>query len=341
MVITGTTASDFLLITAAESLRFLDSFLSTFELWGAHTWLSVSQPSVYATLMASIAVLLMMIPIKPAIRLCCILLGSPALLLNHRPSGQLELEMLDVGQGLSVLVKAGSRQLLYDTGPGDGHSWSLAGSAIIPALQGKAPDAMIVSHGDLDHAGGLFELIREFPNTSVMMTRPGLAAGTISCQEQQAWAWSGLEMTVLHPSSGLPYLGNDSSCVLSLRYGDFLVLLTGDIGSSIEQRLVSRGLAGHDVLFAPHHGSKSSSSENFVQAVNPRWALVSTAYHNSFNFPDPSVRARYKAHQVPLYDTAACGAIRLGVNIEGGVQLSSARRERTGVWRWPADEECP
>jgi competence protein ComEC len=337
----GDPVAPFLLLIAAESLRYLDAVLRLIELWGAGTWMTVSKPAAVPVMLASLGALLLMTPGKMYLRHLGAILLIPVLLPHQRQREQLEIEMLDVGQGLAIVVRTTDRQLLYDTGPGDARSWSLASSAIIPALGARAPDLLLVSHGDLDHAGGMFDLRRQYPESEVLASLRASPEGVSPCDSSRSWSWDGVRFDVLHPSSGLPYLGNDSSCVLSIEYGDVNLLLTGDISSSIEKRLVLYGTNEHDVLFAPHHGSKSSSSREFIEAISPEVAMVSTGFQNSFNFPNPTVQARYRAQKIPLLNTAVCGAIQLTVSKQGEILISSARRVNSAVWRWPADTECP
>lgn len=155
------------------------------------------------------------------------------------------------------------------------------------------------------------------------------------------WSWDGVTFRVLHPGKGLPYLGNDNSCVISARIGSQGVLLTGDIGHAVERRLVDAGLARHDILFAPHHGSKSSSHGSLIDAVQPRYGLVSSGYRNRFGFPASEVSRRYAERGVTVLNTSDCGAIEIVLSRGRPPELRSARRVRTGPWRWPAAEICP
>jgi competence protein ComEC len=146
---------------------------------------------------------------------------------------------------------------------------------------------------------------------------------------------------VLHPSPGLPYLGNDSSCVISVETGFGRILLSGDISRAIEQRLLQQGLGSHDFLVVAHHGSRSSSAEAFVRRVAPSAALVSAGHGNRFGFPHESVRQAFDREGIPLYSTADCGAIRIRIGGNGEPKLSSARRELGAIWHWPAGPDCP
>jgi competence protein ComEC len=249
------------------------------------------------------------------------------------------LEVLDTGQGTAALLHTANHTLLYDTGPGDGRSRDLVRSAILPALGTAAPDRVVVSHADLDHAGGLQSLARRFPETDIRLN----AATTerAGCVTGWSWAWDETRFRALHPSPGLPYLGNDSSCTLSVTGPAARILLPGDVSQAIEQRLLDEGLQPHDLLLVPHHGSASSSGAEFLARLRPRLAVATAALGNRFDFPRDEVRERYRAAGIPLLTTGECGALR--IRLEGGTMSSveSARRQRNRVWRWPAAAHCP
>jgi len=147
--------------------------------------------------------------------------------------------------------------------------------------------------------------------------------------------------TVLHPSSHLRYLANDSSCVLSIRSGGSTLLLPGDISDAVESRLVQQGLPSGGILLVPHHGSKHSSSDEFLRGLSPSLALATTGVGNRFGFPRAEVRERYRDLGIPFWATDSCGAIRVLISTTGSVEVLSARKERVAPWRWPAGEDCP
>ena len=150
-----------------------------------------------------------------------------------------------------------------------------------------------------------------------------------------------MEFEILHPSTGLPYLGNDSSCVISVRGKGLDILLSGDISKLVEQRLANEGLGAHTILTVPHHGSSTSSSAVLIEAVDPKLALISAAANNRFNFPRADVIKRYKQAQVPVVNTADCGGIRIITDTDGAFKVASARVSRKAIWRWEAKAGCP
>ena len=263
---------------------------------------------------------------------------------NTVPAGALQVDVLDVGQGNAIAVNTESHLLLYDTGPGDGAGLDQFGSAIVPFLSdlGRgAPDQVVISHGDLDHAGGLHSLRQRFPAVPVRGSTAADSAGIEPCLRGDSWNWDSLPFQVLHPGPGLPYLRNNSSCVLSAGRAGVSVLLSGDIEDFVEKRLVLESLQTHRVLIVPHHGSSSSSSDAFIDSVRPQLAVASAALGNRFGFPREAVRRAYEKRGITLVSTGECGAIR--VLLEPGVELqaSSARLERRRIWRWPAAPGCP
>ena len=260
------------------------------------------------------------------------------------PAGTIEVEVLDAGQGTAVLVSSGGQTLLYDSGPGDGKEQNLVAGVIAPALARLGPEApqqVVISHGDLDHAGGLQSLLKLYPEAEYHANLPVPDSAVDNCRTPLQWAWPGVSFESLHPSPGLPYLANDSSCVLSISSGNNQLLLSGDISDRVEHRLVMEGLPTHRVLLVPHHGSKSSSSAAFISRLHPVVAIATASLGNRFNFPRPEIRRRYEAQGTKFWSTGDCGALRLVLFPDGDLKSSSARRERKRIWRWPAAENCP
>lgn len=256
--------------------------------------------------------------------------------------GEYSVEALDVGQGLAVLVRTRSHSLLYDTGPGDGNVWNLFDGVIAPALAAEGsggPDLLVVSHADLDHAGGLDAFVKRFGNTEVRFNRPGTVFGHGTCHSGQAWFWDGVHFEVLHPTRWLPYRGNDSSCVISIDNGRHRTLLTGDISDVVESRLAG-GLQIHELITVPHHGSGSSSSAEFLSALRPKWAVVSAAHGNRFGFPRPEVLDRYRRHHTGMLTTMDCGAVRVTFSRENPPAWEAARAQRPAPWRWISTSPC-
>jgi competence protein ComEC len=303
------------------------------------------QPNICSTLLATIGALCLVLPRGITCRWLGLLLFLPL----YSPGetlldSELKLEVLDVGQGTAVLAQSAQHLLIYDTGPGNGLDYDLVDQVIEPAIMQSGhsgPDSFLISHADLDHAGGLGRLMELYPETNVWANLPVPKPGIESCHEPRNWIWEGVNFEVLHPTQYLPYQGNDSSCVLSIRSKNFSILLPGDISETVENRLGSLGLAPHNVLLVPHHGSNTSSSLAFLETVSPDIAIATAGLGNRFGFPRKKVRERYRKLGIPLWSTGECGAIRLKLSGEGQITAHSARRVRKAPWRWPASKNCP
>ncbi len=302
-------------------------------------------PGLLATIIAMLGAALLMMPRGVPARYLGLLLMLPLMWPAHSGLGedQTRIDMLDVGQGLAVLLSGRDFQLLYDTGPGNGRpgedGWDLVDSTIRPMINatGNAPDLIVASHADLDHAGGLRRLFSLYTGADFIGSFPEQRPGMERCTAPREWSAARHRLTILHPSSGLPYLGNRSSCVFSVRGPGLSLLLGGDIDDAVERRLVSRGLAHHDVLVAPHHGSSSSSSQALIDAVQPALVLVSAARDNRYAFPHEEVLARYATANIPVLNTARCGGIRITADTAGAIDVQFARQLRKTIWRYPAD----
>jgi competence protein ComEC len=155
------------------------------------------------------------------------------------------------------------------------------------------------------------------------------------------WHWHGIDLKTLHPSPGLPYLGNDSSCVISVGSGNNRLLLSGDISEVIENRLMLDPLPRHRVLLVPHHGSKTSSGSTFIETLRPEAAVATAGLGNRFGFPRPEIRRRYEIRGTQFWSTGECGALRLVLRPGESLRATSARRVRDRIWRWPATDNCP
>jgi competence protein ComEC len=245
--------------------------------------------------------------------------GWLPLVLNLTPPmpawGHLQLTLLDVGQGLAVIVKTQTHQLLYDTGPRYGPQHDAGQRVIVPYLKQQsiaALDKVIISHLDLDHRGGLASLAASYPVQQFVACDP-LAETPITelCRAGQSWEWDGVYFTFLSPTPPLAAQRNNRSCVLKIRTAAVEILLVGDIEKKIEQCLVAeqpQALRSH-ILVVPHHGSRSASSAEFVQAVAPEYALFSLGANNGYHFPHFEIITRYQQSGAKLLRTDQMGAI--------------------------------
>jgi len=306
-------------------------------------------PGFATMVLAMLGAALFMMPRGTPGRFAGLLLMLPLLLPPSDSPGKMEtqIDFLDVGQGLSILLSTYDYMMVYDTGPGNGHDGDtgrdMVAGTILPMIRaiGRKPDLVVASHADLDHAGGLGRLLNIYPDAGYLASLPMQRAGINSCNTPRTWSTQKLEFKVLHPSSGLPYLGNDSSCVISVNGAGLSFLLSGDISRVVEKRLVDEGLEHHAIMSAPHHGSSTSSSQELLDAVKPTWVLISTAVGNRFGFPRADVLERYAKADTSSLNTAQCGGIRITTDEAGGFKVHSARVSRPAIWRWPVTGACP
>jgi len=253
--------------------------------------------------------------------------------------GAVWLTVLDVGQGLAAVVRTRHHVLIYDTGPRFGPDFDAGSAVILPWLRQHGVrdlDMLLISHGDNDHAGGAPALLSELRIARLVASAgtavPGYAADP--CRRDMSWRWDGIDFRILLPEAGAAGRRNDDSCVLRIAAGDTVILLPGDIEARAERKLIARGedLRAH-LLVAPHHGSRTSSSAAFLDAVAPREVVFATGYRNRWGFPHPDVLARYESTGARIWNTAAHGALEIRVSPSGEIASTSSWRElRQRYW---------
>jgi competence protein ComEC len=277
-----------------------------------------------------------------SLRLLGILLLLPLVLAPGPapPPGGAWFSLLDVGQGLAAVVRTHRHLLVYDTGPRYPSGFNTGDAVLAPVLRGqgiRAVDRLVISHGDNDHAGGAEALYAQLPVYGIRSPDPASIRWAYSrrCMRGERWTWDGVEFSFLLPDSeGLR--GNDSSCVLRVRAGEHVLLLPGDIEAASERRLLTGGEALEArVLVAPHHGSLSSSTPAFIDAVRPQWVLFPVGYRNRWNFPRPEIVQRYGERGVSQLDTARHGAILLRLEPGRAVAPQTHRQQRRRYWQSP------
>ncbi|MGI9337270.1 MAG: DNA internalization-related competence protein ComEC/Rec2 [Gammaproteobacteria bacterium] len=248
--------------------------------------------------------------------------------------------ILDVGQGAAVVIKTENRYLLYDTGAG------YAFPAVRDYLRGEGArrlDMLMVSHNDRDHSGGARAALAEFDAARVLASwRMADVAGFSLCRAGQRWEWDGVVFSVLYPDDG-EYAGkgvsdNDKSCVLHIKGEGESLLLTGDISADAERVLLSRYDGGEGnvlraaVVNAPHHGSRFSSSPEFIDAVRPDVAIFSSGADNRFNHPHPQVVGAYQKFGATIFRTDRDGAIIMNFPAKGKHKITGWRKQSLHYW---------
>ncbi|MDR0996076.1 MAG: DNA internalization-related competence protein ComEC/Rec2 [Zoogloeaceae bacterium] len=258
--------------------------------------------------------------------------------------GDLRLTMLDVGQGQAIVLETARHAVLYDAGPAYPGGADAAGQTILPYLARRGigrVSALIVSHRDVDHAGGLTRLLAGLPVETLYgsWTEEEGSPGTPPmrlCRAGVAWDFDGVRFEFLHPPSGqMPSGKNGDSCVLKITTASGRAVLTGDIGKAEEHALLAdaalRRALSAELLTMPHHGSRHSASLPFLAAVGPRWSLASAGYKNRFGHPHPDTLARHQALGITVRRTDLDGA--LIASFSGGqVEVEGFRQLRRRYW---------
>lgn len=265
-----------------------------------------------------LAILVALLPLRaPRILLVPALLGvlwlAPQPMLRR---GVFQLDMLDVGQGLSVVITTAEHVLVYDAGasfPGGG---SIGSAVVVPFLRALGHhhvDTLMISHADNDHAGGAAGIVQQLPvDTLITNAALGLTVPRHDCRAGVQWQWDGVQFEVLHPVSLQSNSDNDGSCVLRITGAGGSVLLTGDVEALAERELLARHVTVRaDIVIAPHHGSQTSSTAEFVAAVAPSYAWLSTGYRNRFHHPSPRIVARYRDQGAFCFNTSDTGGVRM------------------------------
>ena len=265
------------------------------------------------------------------------------------PDGAARITILDVGQGLSVVVETRGHTLVYDAGPSFRTGSDTGQLVVVPFLKSRGirtVDRVVVSHDDDDHKGGAGSVLA-LMDARALTLGPSLQAGTLydsralvardTCRRGEAWAWDGVDFRWVHPGDVRYERDNDSSCVLLVSAGGHTALVTGDIEAEAERELVRAGaLAPVDIVVVPHHGSRTSSTQDFVTALRPRWAIYAVGYRNRWNFPVRRVVERWELAGAQGVRTSVGGAVTFelapGRAVAPPVEW---RREQPRPWRDP------
>ena len=256
------------------------------------------------------------------------------------PEGAFETVFLDVGQGLSVLIVTREHQLLFDTGPAYRSGFTTAEVAVMPYLKWrniKQLDALLVSHGDNDHAGGANLIMKYF--------KPKLRLGNADvvqknqefelCRDGQTWIWDNVHFEIMNPSHNTKLVGNNSSCVLKVTTQEHSLLLTADIEKQAEFALLAHksNRLQSSVMLVPHHGSLTSSTDAFVAATNPHIAVVTSGYRNRFNLPKEKILMKYLNACARVFNTSETGALTMRFIPHQEIEISHIhRRDMKRYW---------
>lgn len=355
-----------LLHVAAQSLEFQELWLNAPASLPLATWNLPQQPFwIYAVTGAGVLWILLprgVLPRWPGVlAMACLLCPLP-----KAQEGEFWLDVLDVGQGTAVVVRTQNHSLLYDTGPAFNAQSNSARRVILPWLKSEGVaqlDQVWLSHDDADHTGGALVLLQNHQpkqlvshlgsSHPIVQQARAIRAENLDCKTLQPWVWDGVRFTPISapsPSENLHLNSaftqdllkdNNQSCLLKIQSGKHSILVTGDVELAAEKALVesiSNGQRQPDylkasVLYAPHHGSKTSSSQAFLNAVNPDTVIIQSGWKNRYKHPHPEVLQRYEHMNLTLLQTAQVGALHLKLHPERqAIGVESALQNRLRYW---------
>ena len=318
-------------------------------LWGVLEWLAdlpistitFSTPGLLVLLLACAGFLLLLLPsvfrVRPLAIICCVPLFFPY---HSVPAqGEVNVTVLDVGQGLATVVQTQHHALVFDTGPRFSKRFDTGRAVVLPFLNEKGIrnlDVLLISHADNDHIGGAESILSAIPVNSVMTSIPDrlFRHAATRCERGQRWYWDKVKFEILHPDASDYATGlseNNLSCVLKITTNSRTFLLTGDIEREAESLLVER--YGDDLvsqfLVAPHHGSKTSSSRKFISTVKPQTIIIPVGWRNRYRFPHQSVLDTYARQKSEVLTTAEQGAITIATE---SAEIRSFRDQSHHYW---------
>lgn len=297
-------------------------------------------PPLWAALLAAVGVFCCLLPRGVPGRGVGLFLLLPALFWPApRPDDrQAWIDVLDVGQGLAVVVRTRTHTLLYDTGPLYSAESDAGQRVIVPYLRAEGVnrlDMVLLTHRDADHSGGLGSVLAAMPVKRLLSSVSEL--GGEECLAGHSWEWDGVHFRLLHPTERdyrAAGKANHLSCVLRIEAGGRSVLLTSDIEMRDEAALLARSAVDlrADVLLAPHHGSRTSSSPAFIESVRPQEVIIPVGYRNRFGHPKDEVVARYAALPARIWRSDRDGAVRLRL-ADGSLSIDAWREIRRRYWQ--------
>lgn len=303
---------------------------------------SVAAPAIWVGALGILGGILLVARLPWWARVLGVPLVLPVLLWQApRPAlGEFDMLAADIGQGSAVLVRTAGHTLVFDAGPRYSLESDAGHRVLVPLLRalGERVDILMLSHSDQDHTGGAAAVLAMQPGAALVSSleagHPLLAPRpSTRCTAGQRWQWDGVVFEVLHPQAadyGLQKKPNAMSCVLRIHTPRGSALLAADIEAAQEAALVAADAAAlrSDVLLVPHHGSKTSSSTPFLDAVQPRFALVQAGYRNRFGHPAAAVLARYEQRGIRVSDSVHCGAAHWSSAAPDQVQCERERAPR-------------
>ena len=332
----------------------LDVFLAQLTAMPGAVWTLPVAP-LWAQLAGLVAAALIVLPLPRRAKLLAVPLALALLVPPRAPpaAGAFDLVAADIGQGTAVIVRTREHVLVFDSGPQYSRESDAGQRVLVPLLRARGEqhvDLLMLSHRDSDHVGGARSILGALRvdalSSSLEDGHPLLDVARVSrrCVAGERWTWDGVDFAVLHPDAGdyeRKLKSNAMSCVLRVSGGGRSALLTGDIEREQEGLLVANRSEAlrSDLLIAPHHGSRTSSSAPFLDAVAPSVALFQAGYRNRFGHPAADVLDRYRERGIRIVASPACGAWQWRADgpAEGTCQRVAARR----YWQHRIDPEEP
>lgn len=330
-----------LLQLAGWAMQWLWWLLEKMATWPGALWY-FPEPSTWTLALAMLGAFWLLTPRGVPARALGLFLFLPLLWPAAVPlaDGEFTAYMLDVGQGQAFVVRTRDHAVIYDAGAKFPSGFDFGEATVVPALHAlgiETVDRMIVSHGDNDHAGGAAAVVAAWPGIVVESGEPArLTIPATQCLAGESWNWNGVEFRIVHPHPPLSPVDNDRCCVLVVRSGNSELVLPGDITRAVESEIADAlaPVPPHLVLQVPHHGSKTSSSMDFVAELHPSLGLISAGYMNRFHHPNPGVVARFVAGKVDLVDTARSGFVAIRFAPESAPHVvERGRIDRHRYWR--------
>ncbi len=312
------------------------------------TW-SQATPPVWAIILAFLGVLWLLLPRGFPQRWLGLILLLPMLIVHPlKPEiGEMKVAVLDIGQGLAVVIQTKNHTLLYDAGPRYSSQSDAGSKIIVPFLRGEGIaklDGFIVSHNDEDHSGGAGSVLAQVPvdwlasSFDMPQTLPKMPK-QLHCFAGQKWAWDGVNFEVLYPSllsyANLDLSDNNRGCVIKVMSKFGSILLSADIEKEAEAALLEANThaLSSDILIAPHHGSMTSSTPEFIQAVGAKYTIFTVGYLNRFKHPKPLIEGRYAQSGAALYRSDYQGEMEINFTKSSPIHIKAWRQTQPKYWQ--------
>ncbi|KAF4533647.1 hypothetical protein B566_EDAN005696 [Ephemera danica] len=322
-------------------MLFLD-WCAAWPVWQA------AAPAGWAAVLGGLGVAVLLLPRGVPGRLFGALLLVPLVFWPaDRPAeGEAWVTVLDVGQGLAAVVRTRDHTLIYDPGPLYSAESDAGQRVVVPYLRAlgiDTVDRLLVTHRDSDHAGGTASVKAALDVKETLSSLDDPASER--CVAGQTWVWDGVRFAILHPTAGdygNERKSNNLSCVLQVEAGGRRMLFTSDIEARDEAALLARSAKElkADVLLVPHHGSRTSSTREFANAVDAREAIIPVGYRNRFGHPKDEIVDRYEAESTRVWRTDRDGAVMVHLASDG-VGVTAWRHQRKRYWQPPVDSFLP